>query len=241
MFKHQKEKKEMNTTKKFFALALVGMAVACNNAAPEANVQASEAQEVTETTTASASVYNVVTEGDEIAWVGYKTFNIGDSHNGTIQVSEGSFTMEEGNLVGGEFTIDMGSIKSLDLAENQEYAMKLEGHLKSPDFFAVDSFPTANFVITGAEAASAEDTTGATHYVTGNLTLKGISKSITIPAEVAANDAEISFNTPEFVIDRSQWDVRFRSTSFTEFADLAKDKVIDNNIKLKISVKASKA
>ncbi len=231
----------MNNTRKFFALVALGVAVACNSGAPEADVQASDAQTVDESKTASAAVYNVNTEGDEIAWEGYKTFNIGDAHNGTIQVTDGNFKVEEGALVGGEFTIDMATIKSLDLAENQEYAAKLEGHLKSPDFFAVDSFPTAKFVITGAEAAAAEDTTGATHYVTGNLTLKGISKSITIPAEVQMNDQEVSFSTPEFVIDRSQWDVRFRSTSFTEFADLAKDKVIDNNIKLQINVKATKA
>lgn len=231
----------MNDTKKFFGLALLGLAVACNSGAPEADVQASDAQEVNETAAATASIYNVVTEGDEIAWEGYKTFNVGDAHNGTLQVSEGSFQVEGENLVGGEFTIDMNSIKSLDLAENQEYAAKLEGHLKSPDFFAVDSFPSANFVITGAELASAEDTTGATHYVTGNLTLRGISKSITIPAEVNVNDTEVSFATPEFVIDRSQWNVKFRSTSFTEFADLAKDKVIDNNMKLQISLKATKA
>ncbi len=231
----------MNISKKLFVLGIASLAVACNNAAPEANVQASEAQEVDETKTMAASVYNVATEGDEIAWEGYKTFNVGDAHNGTIQVSEGSFKVEDGSLVGGEFTIDMTSINDLDLAESPDYKEKLEGHLKSKDFFAVDSFPTAKFVITGAEAVSADDTTGATHHVTGNLTLRGITKSITIPAEVNMTEDMIAFNTPEFVIDRSQWNVRFRSTAFTEFADIAKDKVIDNNIKLQINLEAKKS
>lgn len=230
----------MNIRKNFFALGLIGMAVACNSGAPEATVEASDAQEVKETS-AAASIYSVTTEGDEIAWEGYKTFNVGDAHNGTIQVTEGSFKVEDGNLVGGEFTIDMQSISDLDLAESPEYQAKLEGHLKSPDFFAVDSFPTAQFVITGAEAVSAEDTSGATHNVTGNLTLRGITKSITIPAEVNISDDKVSFHTPEFVIDRSQWNVRFRSTSFSEFTDLAKDKVIDNNIKLEVDLEATKA
>ena len=231
----------MNNTKKFFGFAFIGLvAAACNTAAPEADVQATEAQEVSEEVTATASTYSLVTEGDEIAWEGYKSFNLGDAHNGTMQVSEGSFAVEGDNLVGGEFTIDMNSISSVDLAENAEYQAKLEGHLKSNDFFAVDSFPTANFVITGAEVAT-DDTTGITHYVSGNLTLRGITKSITIPAAVNLDETGLSFSTPEFVIDRSQWNVRFRSTSFTEFADIAKDQVIDNNMKLQINLKASKA
>lgn len=232
----------MKNTNKFLALLFAGTLVACNSGAPEATVEAGEAEEVaTPAETETTVTYNVNTEGDELMWEGYKTFNVGDAHNGTLQVSEGNFVFEGENLVGGEFTIDMKTINSLDLAESPEYKAKLEGHLMSPDFFAVDSFPTATFVITGAEAVSADDTTGATHNISGNLTLRGITKNITIPAMVEVSDAGLNFSTPEFVIDRSQWDVKFRSTSFAEFADLAKDKVIDNNMKLKVSLSATKA
>lgn len=222
------------------AIAFSGALVACNNAAPETTVEATDAQEVS-TETVETATYTVSADQAELAWEGYKTFAVGDSHNGTIKVKEGSFKVEGDQLVGGSFLIDMKSINSLDLADSPEYKAKLEGHLMSPDFFAVDSFPTAKFEITAAEAVAAGDTSGATHKVSGNLTLRGITKNITIPAKVEMTDAGINFSTPEFVIDRSQWNVQFRSTSFAKFADIAKDNIIDNNIKLSVNVKATKA
>jgi polyisoprenoid-binding protein YceI len=232
--------KTMKINNKIIAVAFSTALVACNNAAPETTVDAIEAQEV-KTETIESSTYTVSTEGDEISWEGYKTFAVGDSHNGTMQVSEGEFMVEGGQLVGGSFLIDMNSINSVDLADDADSKGKLEGHLKSPDFFAVDSFPSAKFVITAAEAVAASDTTGATHNVSGNLTLRGITKNISVPAMVEMTDAGINFSTLEFVIDRSQWNVQFRSTAFTKFADLAKDKIIDNNIKLSIKLMAPKA
>jgi polyisoprenoid-binding protein YceI len=229
----------MKINNKIIALVFSSALVACNNA-PETAVDATDAQEVN-AETAEAATYTVNTGSEEVVWEGYKTFALGDSHNGTIEVSEGSFMVKGDQLVGGSFIIDMTSINNLDLAESPEYKTKLEGHLKSGDFFAVDSFPTAKFEITAAEAVAAGDTSGATHNVSGNLTLRGITKNVTIPAMVEMTDAGINFATPEFVIDRSQWNVKFRSTSFSEFADIAKDNIIDNNIKLSVKLSATKA
>lgn len=222
---------------KYLLLISAAAMVACNNA-PEESVEASDAEEVVEV--AEASTYEVNTEGDEVEWYGYKTYAEG-SHTGTLQVTDGHFKVEEGNLVGGEFVIDMKSIHSTDLADDKEMYGKLVGHLKSPDFFAVDSFPTAKFEITEVAEAPAADTTGATHMISGNLTMRGETKNITIPAMVEMDGDMIMMNTPEFVIDRSKWNVRFRSTSFAEFADVAKDKAIDNNIKLSVNLAAKKA
>jgi len=220
-------------------LAVAGsVTVACNSSAPEEAVETKEAQEVATPETTSET-YVAVTDGDEITWEGYKTFS-GDNHYGTIQVTEGAFNVENGELVGGSFVIDMGSINSVDLAESPDMKGKLEGHLKSPDFFAVDSFPQATFEITQVKVAE-NDTTGATHHIDGNLTMRGITKNITVPAMVKMENGMIEFQTPEFVIDRSKWNVRFRSTSFAEFANVAKDKAIDNNIKLKVNLKAKNA
>jgi polyisoprenoid-binding protein YceI len=235
MFKHQIKMKIKNISLSIIALSF--LAACNNNTAPEEAVEATEAEEVTTEETATTVTYVVATDGDEIEWEGYKTLNVGDNHYGTLQVTEGMLMAEGGQLTGGEFTIDMNSIHSLDLAEDPQMYKKLVGHLKSPDFFAVDSFPTAKFQITGVEEATDDST--ATHHLKGNLTLRGITKNITVPANVEMSDAGISLSTPEFVIDRSQWNVRFRSTSFTEFADIAKDKVIDNNMKLKVNLKAA--
>jgi polyisoprenoid-binding protein YceI len=230
----------MKINNKIIAVAFSTALVACNNAAPEAAVEATDAQEVS-AEMAESSTYMVSTDGDEISWEGYKTFAIGDSHNGTMQVTEGSFMVEGGELVGGSFIIDMNSISNLDLADDADSKGKLEGHLKSSDFFAVDSFPSAKFVITAADAVASTDTSGASHNVSGNLTIRGITKNVTIPVMVEMTDAGINFTTLEFVIDRSQWNVKFHSTAFAKFTAIAKDKIIDNNIKLSVKLMASKA
>lgn len=211
--------------------------VSCNSSAPGESVETKEAQEVSKSEDKGAIKYSVDTEGDEVMWEGYKTYADG-SHYGTIQVNNGSFVVEGGSLKGGSFTIDMKSIHSQDLKGDKEKYQKLVGHLKSPDFFAVDSFPTAKFEITDAKPASADDTTGATHHVSGNLTLRGITKNITIPAKVGIENNTVSFSTPEFVIDRSKWNVKFRSTSFAEFEEIAKEKAIADNIKLRVDLEA---
>lgn len=232
----------MKTIQKYFSLAVLAASfTACNNANDQAAVEANEAEAVNTEVSAEAVNYAVQSEANEILWEGYKTYNIGDAHTGSIKVTEGAFVVEGEELTGGRFVIDMNSIENFDLAESAEYQEKLIGHLKSPDFFAVDSFPTATFEISSVSTVAAEDTTGATHNITGNLTLRGITKSITVPAMVEMGEGSISFQTPEFVIDRSNWNVKFRSTSFAQFADIAKDKVIDNNIKLQVKLKADKA
>lgn len=230
----------MKIAKQLLSFSLIaGLLAACNNSAPEANVQAEEAKEVDETKTVEAATYKVLTDSDEISWRGFETFS-GDEHTGVVQVSEGAFKVKEGSLVGGSFTIDMKSIEDQDL--EGEWKTKLEGHLMSPDFFAVDSFPTARFEITEvAPVEASNDSVDVSHNITGNLTLRGITKSITFAAKVSMDDNNVSLNAPDLRIDRSQWNVRFRSTSFAEFTDVAKDKVIDNTIELKINVQAKKA
>jgi polyisoprenoid-binding protein YceI len=230
----------MKTMKSFLSLlAASTLLVACNSNTPEANVKTEEAKEVAKSGN-QAQQYNLVGEGDEIDWRGYKTYADG-SHYGTLQVQDGEFVVEDGKLTSGNFVIDMNSIHSVDLAEDKEKYGKLVGHLKSNDFFAVDSFPTAKFSITEVKTAPESDTTNATHHVSGNLTLRGITKNITIPAQVEMNDQMVNFSTPEFVIDRSKWNVKFRSTSFAEFAEIAKEKAIDNSIQLKVDLTAKQA
>lgn len=230
----------MKILQNVFAPALIAASMVACNSAPEETVEVTEEQEVaTPEEGTMTTTYAAVTEGDEVMWKGYKTYSDGE-HYGTVQVSEGSFDVAEGDIVGGSFTIDMSSIHSEDLEGSDMYP-KLVGHLKSPDFFAVDSFPTATFEITEVKVAPESDTTGASHHVSGNLTMRGITKNITIPAMVSMENGMLSFETPEFVIDRSKWNVRFRSKSFAEFDGIAKDKLIDNSMVLKVDLDAKEA
>ncbi len=191
-------------------------------------VETSEAQEVP--AYLSATNASVDLNASTLQWKGFKTYT-NDSHTGTIAIQEGEFKLEEGKLVGGRFVIDMNSIVCKDL-EDETYNAKLVNHLKSDDFFAVDSFPTAVFEITNVvEEANMEK--GTTHIISGNLTIRGITKNISFPANVTVDKNGVSLSAPEFGINRTQFNVMFRSSGI---AGVLKDQLIDDNLLLTINV-----
>lgn len=177
-----------------------------------------------------------------IEWEGYKPTG---THHGTISISNGKLEAKDGALVGGEFTIDMNSIIVEDLTDPDKNA-KLLGHLKSADFFEAETWPTSKFVITGLKAIDAAQIDKSkekgdivpTHAITGNLTMKGISKSITFNANVAMDNNMVVAKTNQFFIDRAEWNVQYGSKSF--FNDL-KDNFINDEMGLAIHLVANKS
>lgn len=223
-----------------FSLALlIGTSMLFSCSAPSADQQAAAetaaAPEEAPAQEAVAQPDNALpfTEG-LVKWTGSKT--MGGSHYGTVAISEGALQVDNGNLVGGQFTLDMTSISCDDLADKPEKKANLEGHLKTGDFFEVETYPTCTFQITGAEAL-AEPTEEATHTITGNLTMRGITKPISFPALVIIEDGMVSAKTPEFAINRTEWGVNFRSS----ILDVAKDIMINDDIVLAIDLKAGKS
>ncbi|MFT7050983.1 MAG: polyisoprenoid-binding protein YceI [Psychroserpens sp.] len=154
-----------------------------------------------------------------ITWKGYK---VTGSHEGNITLNDGSLIFENDKLVGGNFSIDMTSITVTDLEAGQGKE-KLEGHLKSDDFFGIKNHPNASFVITKVEGEK-----GA-YKVTGDLTIKSKTNSMTINMSIADNTA-----TANLKVDRSKFDVRYGSPTF--FNDL-KDKAIYDEFDLNVSLK----
>ncbi len=160
------------------------------------------------TITTEGEKKDIKVENSTMVWKGYK---VTGSHEGTVDIKSGSLIFKEGVLAGGDITINMASIESTDL--EGEYKGKLEGHLKSDDFFGVQKFPTASLKLTKVKA------TGKNSYTAiGDLTIKGITKSVDLDISVYGNKANASVK-----IDRSEFDVRYGSTSFF---DGLKDKAI---------------
>jgi len=150
----------------------------------------------------------IKTDKSSVTWKGYK---VTGSHEGEISIKSGYLNFNEGELTGGEFTIDMTSIVNTDL--EGEYKGKLEGHLKSDDFFGVEEFPTAKLVFNKVK------NTGKNVYeVSGDLTIKDQTQPVTFNISINGNTA-----TADLKIDRTKFGVKYRSTSF--FEDL-KDKAI---------------
>lgn len=179
-------------------------------------------------TIGAQTTYNTNLDNAVINWKGFKP--TGD-HYGTLLLKSGSFTINNNAITGGEFTIDMNSMVDLDLPADSEYNAKLIGHLKSDDFFGVAKYPTAHFKITGTENK------GDKTLVKGNLTIKDKTNPVEFLALVKMEDGKMTFKSDTFKIDRSKWDVRYKSQSF--FENLG-DKFIYDDMEISISLEAKK-
>lgn len=164
-----------------------------------------------------------------VEWVGKKPTG---QHTGTIGLQSGSLTIDNGKVTG-DFTIDMNSITVTDITE-ADGKLDLEAHLKgtgkedgADHFFNVKTYPTGTFKLTSFDGAN----------VTGDLTLKGKTKTISFPATLTITDNEVTLESKPFEINRVDFGVNYASKSV--FGDL-KDKFINDEIELVVKVKAKK-
>ncbi|WP_142783316.1 YceI family protein [Changchengzhania lutea] len=204
----------------FIMSALTVSVMGCKDKANEATT--TEAEEVM-TPEVVTDKYIADVETSTITWTGYKPTG---SHTGNINLENGVLNTADGKIAGGTFLIDMASLK------DGEGSAKLEGHLKSPDFFDVENHPTAAFEITGLEEVDGK------MMLSGNLALKDVKNNVTFPVSVSNDGDMMTLTSDTFTIDRSKWNVKYGSKSF--FDDLG-DKFINDDIELKIMVKAKKA
>jgi polyisoprenoid-binding protein YceI len=169
--------------------------------------------------------FAVVTERSRIGWSARK---IGGGHNGEVPVKGGFFTFEGGNITGGEVIIDMAALANRDLKDEDE-RLKLEGHLKSADFFDIAKYPDAKFVVSSATITEGKGD------IFGQLTIKGTTKAATLKNAVVArsgnNEAVIG---GALIFDRTEYNIRYGSAKF--FDDLG-DAVINDEVTLSIGVR----
>ena len=197
--------------------------ISCKSETKADTTQTTETKATTteEVTTPATTVsldnanYVVDVANSSLSWTGSKA--TGDKHNGTIKLQKGSFLVENGQVSVGQAVIDMNSIDNTDL--EGKWKQKLEDHLKGEDFFFVSEHPTATIDI--------KSNTEGTY--TGDLTLRGVKKSINIPATVATEGDNVIVTISSFNIDRTEWGVKYNSGKF--FQNL-KDKLINDNIQI---------
>ncbi len=148
----------------------------------------------------SAQTEKIDASKSKLTWVGKK---VTGQHDGTVALQSGNLIFKDQKLTGGTFTVNLKSIAVADLKAG-EGKEKLEGHLKSDDFFAVDKNPTAVMVFKNVAAKSTN-----VYTVTADLTIKGITKPVTFDLAVKGNTA-----TSNFKIDRTKYDIKYGSGSF---------------------------
>ena len=167
----------------------------------------------------------VNTEKTTISWEATKV--IGDKHTGNINVLEGTLFVENEELQGGSFVIDMTSLVCTDL--EGKWKNKLETHLRSDDFFDVKRYSTSSLLITSVS----KNNTGG-YKVIGELTIKGKTEITEFDAFLE-KDKNNYKATAKIVIDRTQFDIKYGSDTF--FDNLG-DKAISNNFTLNVSLLA---
>lgn len=174
----------------------IGLFLASCGEAPKTSQEAGEVKEAS----AETLLFTVDTDNSVLQWEGAKLTET--VHYGVVQISDGNLWFKEGELEAGSFIVDMATIENHDLDEDSGKG-RLEGHLMSADFFNVEEYPTASFEITDVSDSDSGD---ATHQLSGNLTIKGITNGITFPAHISlsGNTAEASAS---FEINRNEWDV----------------------------------
>lgn len=169
-----------------------------------------------------ADVYTVDLSKSSVAWEGKK---FSGAHTGSVGLTSGTLSFNGKKLAGGDFVANMTTIKTMD---GDKPSPNLDKHLKNDDFFGVEKFPTANFVIKKVEG------NGADVKITGDLTIKGKTNSVSFPAKVTWNaDKTVSAVAEKVVIDRTKYGIEYKSKSI--FSSIGDNFIYDEftlNVKL---------
>jgi Uncharacterized conserved protein len=202
----------------FIGAGVFAMAACVSN--PEGKkAETTDSVEAAATSTAGNTL-PVDTTASSVVWTGRK---VSGQHHGTVKIKFGSLTVQGGELTGGNFVIDLNTITNDDL--EGENKAKLEGHLRSEDFFDVANHPEATFEITGVR----DGADAGSVAISGNLTIRGITKNITFDAHVEeASDTAVKA-VADFNIAREDWGITYSGQA---------DDLISKEINFKVTLVA---
>jgi polyisoprenoid-binding protein YceI len=203
--------------KTIFSFIVMATVLACSN--PTSTTNTSDAEQVPEKSDLGT---NIVIDSDSslVFWKGTKP--TGDIHVGTVNIKEGTLYIDNGNVKGGKFVMEMSSILVTDEDMSEKGKRKLKKHLTNEDFFDTDNYPEAKLEITSSTSDSLK----------ANLEIKNITKSITIPYSLKKVNGKITANS-SFSIDRTLWGITYKSGNF--FSNLA-NRLIDDAIQFEIKL-----
>ncbi|MCY7351398.1 MAG: YceI family protein [Cytophagaceae bacterium] len=170
-----------------------------------------------------ATTYIIDNDQSVVTWNAKK---VTGEHTGTVKTAKGTVTVDGSKLTAATVDIDMRTLVDND------HNGRLETHLKSDDFFSVEKNPTATFVLTKVAPKG-----GNEYDVTGNLTIKGITQSVSFPATVVANSNTLEAKG-KMTINRTKYDIKYRSGTFFENIG---DKMIYDDFTLDLKIVAKKA
>ncbi|UFH57157.1 YceI family protein [Spirosoma sp. KNUC1025] len=181
---------------------------------------------------AKAATYTVDPAQSTISWNAKK---VTGEHNGIVKMAKGQLTLEGTKLTGGTFVADMSTLRDVDKGEANPFNERLVNHLRSDDFFAVEKYPTSTFRITSVKPIAGARTGEPNYTVSGELTMKGITKTQTFPATVNLS-GDVVQATAKLSVNRIDYDIKYRAA----IIGTAADKIIDDTFSLDLKLVATK-
>ncbi len=206
----------------FIALSLI---VSCKNQPEGEAATTEEASENVAKPSADAKFFEVA--NGNVYWAATK---VGGAHNGAFNVAKGKLATENGTVTSGVFEIDINSMTEVTMSGDMN--TKFLGHMKSDEFFDAGNHPIGKFTIVSVEPLSGN--AEANHTIKGNLMLKGITKSVSFPANIVVLEDKISVVSPKFTINRTDWDMKYNSA----IIGTAADKILHDDVSLNIQLDA---
>ncbi|THU40561.1 YceI family protein [Niastella caeni] len=172
--------------------------------------------------------YSLVIPESFVNWKGMQVIG-GNGHQGYIKPLTGNLALDaNGTIAGGYFELDMNTITLTDKNDTSS-DNGLVSHLKDPDFFDVKKYPKGTFQLTKAIKASSD----SSYYITGQLTLRAITKEIHFPATIVRNEENI-VATASLTIDRTKWGITYHAGSIF---GLAKDKLLEDRVPVSLALR----
>lgn len=150
--------------------------------------------------------YSLLPEKSELEWFCGK-------HTGVVMMKNGSFRIENKQIVGGEFAVNMDSIYDVDI-DNNLMRGTLENILRSEDFFDVKNFPAATFKID-----SIINMQGNLFDISGSLRIKNIEKSIRFNSLFDISSDTLFVKSERFTINRTDWEINHMSKKYAKNED----------------------
>ncbi len=181
--------------------------------------------------------YNVNPSDAKLVWTGKKKILKTWIDSGNIDLKEAVFEVKDGAITSNKFVIDMTTISPLNTGMGKGKGTdQLSTHLKSADFFDATTFPESTFIVKSFASTTDSKTKKQTNMflVKGDLTIKGITNEITVPASFSYSDANTIAIKGNVDIDRTLWNIRYGSDSF--FDNLGNN-VIENSFNLAFDIK----
>lgn len=216
--------------KVFFLLLVAASFTACSDNGRK--VEASKAQDVQVTKTEKTNAYQQISPDSHVNWRA-SHFGGMNPRFGKISLKSANITVDNQQIASASITMDMSKITVESFPAGSDQAKKLTGHLLSADFFDIGQYPTSKFELTKVEPATGKFNS----KITGNLTIKSETKSITFLANVQVSDNQVSIQSEDFSVNRLDWGLKYNTEGTP---GIPKNFIIANSIGFTIDVKLSK-